>query len=93
MTAHARSFRKRSRSGRQEFQESLAASEQELDESQESFLGISLREFVHEWKYQALVLFKCCLLQPKVRLRLVTYFGTAEFIRCSSSARDAKGCA
>lgn len=28
--------------------------------------GLSLREFVHEFKYQTLVLFKCCLLQPKV---------------------------
>ena len=28
--------------------------------------GISLREFIHEFKHQTLVLFKCCLLQPKV---------------------------
>lgn len=28
--------------------------------------GLSLREFIHEFKYQTLVLFKCCLLQPKV---------------------------
>ena len=28
--------------------------------------GLSLRELIHEYKYQTLVLFKCCLLQPKV---------------------------
>jgi hypothetical protein len=28
--------------------------------------GISLREFIHEFKWQTLVLFKCALLQPKV---------------------------
>jgi hypothetical protein len=30
-------------------------------------LGLSLREMIHDFKYQTLVLFKCCLLQPKVR--------------------------
>ncbi len=29
-------------------------------------VGLSLREFIHEYKHQTLVLFKCCLLQPKV---------------------------
>lgn len=29
-------------------------------------IGLSLREFIHEYKHQTLVLFKCCLLQPKV---------------------------
>lgn len=28
--------------------------------------GISLRELIHEFKWQTLVLFKCALLQPKV---------------------------
>ena len=28
--------------------------------------GTSLRELIHEYKYQTLTLFKCCLLQPKV---------------------------
>ena len=32
-------------------------------------LGPSLREIVHEYKHQTLVLFKCCLLQPKVGAR------------------------
>ena len=31
--------------------------------------GISLRELIHEFKHQTLVLFKCCLLQPKVASR------------------------
>ncbi|KAG6313937.1 hypothetical protein E4U22_000483 [Claviceps purpurea] len=29
-------------------------------------LGMSLRELIHEFKWQALVLLKCCLLQPKM---------------------------
>lgn len=35
------------------------------------FLGLSLREMIHEFKYQTLVLFKCLLLQPKVCFSLV----------------------
>lgn len=34
-------------------------------------LGISLRELIHEFKWQTLVLFKCALLQPKVRRILI----------------------
>ncbi|TLS29540.1 hypothetical protein PpBr36_01348 [Pyricularia pennisetigena] len=53
------------------FQESLAedksrgrpASE---DEDKDTYLGLSLRELVREFKWQTLVLFKCCLLQPKM---------------------------
>lgn len=29
-------------------------------------LGMSLRELIHEFRWQTLVLLKCCLLQPKV---------------------------
>jgi hypothetical protein len=29
-------------------------------------LGLSLREMIHEFKHQTLVLFKCLLLEPKV---------------------------
>ncbi|MCJ1249502.1 late secretory pathway protein avl9 [Trapelia coarctata] len=47
-----------------EFQESLASSLQDADDEQ--YLGLSLREFIHEFKHQTLVLFKCCLLQPKM---------------------------
>jgi hypothetical protein len=31
-----------------------------------ALVGMSLREMVHEFKHQILVLFKCLLLQPKV---------------------------
>lgn len=52
------------------FQESLAeekvrGSLEEGDKDQ--YLGMSLRELIHEFKWQSLVLFKCALLQPKVR--------------------------
>ena len=33
----------------------------------EIYAGLCLREFVYEFKHQALVLFKCALLQPKVK--------------------------
>lgn len=36
------------------------------DREREQYVGLSLREIVHEFKYQTLVLFKCMLLQPKV---------------------------
>lgn len=56
------------------FQESLAdeksrgALKEEHD--RDLHLGMSLRELIHEFKWQTLVLLKCCLLQPKVsRLR------------------------
>ncbi|PQE29131.1 transporter Avl9 protein [Rutstroemia sp. NJR-2017a BBW] len=49
------------------FQESLAEEKKrgELGDREE-YLGMSLRELVREFKWQTLVLFKCCLLQPKV---------------------------
>ena len=51
------------------FQESLKEEkEREEEEDREEYLGMSLRELVREFKWQTLVLFKCCLLQPKVRL-------------------------
>ncbi|KAI9865856.1 MAG: late secretory pathway protein avl9 [Vezdaea acicularis] len=48
------------------FQESLADSLRGADDDRDQYLGLSLREFIHEFKYQTLVLFKCCLLQPKM---------------------------
>ena len=36
------------------------------EEDRDQYLGMSLRELVHEFKWQTLVLLKCCLLQPKV---------------------------
>lgn len=54
------------------FQESLADEKSkgilndQVDRDQ--YLGMSLRELIHEYKWQTLVLLKCCLLQPKVTL-------------------------
>jgi hypothetical protein len=52
------------------FQESLQEEKERgeglADEDREEYLGMSLRELVREFKSQTLVLFKCCLLQPKV---------------------------
>ena len=41
-------------------------------------LGISLRELIHEFKWQTLVLFKCCLLQPKVGFLLLWFLLSGE---------------
>ncbi|KAI1648644.1 transport protein Avl9-domain-containing protein [Daldinia loculata] len=52
------------------FQESLAEEKargqmnEEVDRDQ--YLGMSLRELVREFRWQTLVLLKCCLLQPKM---------------------------
>jgi hypothetical protein len=57
------------------FQESLADEKtkgvlnDQVDRDQ--YLGMSLRELIHEYKWQTLVLLKCCLLQPKVRSAFV----------------------
>ncbi len=52
------------------FQESLQEEKErgvgQAEEDREEYLGMSLRELVREFKSQTLVLFKCCLLQPKV---------------------------
>lgn len=51
------------------FQESLAEEEARgaLEMSRDDqYLGMSLRELIHEFKWQTLVLLKCCLLQPKM---------------------------
>jgi hypothetical protein len=39
------------------------------DDERDQFFGLSLREIIHQFKWQTLVLFKCLLLQPKVRPR------------------------
>ncbi|KAK4130535.1 hypothetical protein BT67DRAFT_464947 [Trichocladium antarcticum] len=41
------------------------------DEDRDQYLGLSLRELVREFRWQTLVLLKCCLLQPKM-----LFFGT-----------------
>lgn len=43
------------------------------EEDREEYLGMSLRELVREFKWQTLVLFKCCLLQPKVSFRVLVF--------------------
>jgi hypothetical protein len=50
------------------FTESLPQLLKNQEGQQDHYFGISLREFIHEFKWQTLVLFKCALLQPKVRL-------------------------
>ncbi|KAL8708858.1 MAG: hypothetical protein Q9220_006314 [cf. Caloplaca sp. 1 TL-2023] len=56
------------------FQESLSQPIQHTEDDREVYLGfnpspfvdgLSLRELIHEYKHQTLVLFKCILLQPK----------------------------
>ncbi|KAI0008590.1 transport protein Avl9-domain-containing protein [Xylariaceae sp. FL0662B] len=52
------------------FQESLAEEKErgQLNEEvdRDQYLGMSLRELVREFRWQTLVLLKCCLLQPKM---------------------------
>ena len=50
----------------QRFQESLVQDAQRSEEERDQYFGLSLRELVHTYKWQSLVLFKCLLLQPKV---------------------------
>jgi hypothetical protein len=50
-----------------DFQDSIAKSFRDQEEERDHFFGLGLRELIHEYKYQVLVLFKCLLLQPKVR--------------------------
>ncbi|KAF2668373.1 hypothetical protein BT63DRAFT_402249 [Microthyrium microscopicum] len=50
----------------QDFQESLAKSFKDLEEEKDQFFGMSLREMIHEFKFQTLVLFKALLLEPKM---------------------------
>ncbi|KAL8902836.1 MAG: hypothetical protein Q9207_004348 [Kuettlingeria erythrocarpa] len=50
----------------EKFQESLSTNLQDTEDERDLYLGLSLRELLHEYKYQTLVLFKCCLLQPKM---------------------------
>lgn len=53
--------------------------------------GLSLREMIHEFKYQTLVLFKCLLLQPKVCVSHVERSDPSDPVRCCSSVPDASG--
>lgn len=52
------------------FQDSLADEKERgllAEHDRDTYLGLSLREMIREFRWQALVLLKCCLLQPKVR--------------------------
>jgi hypothetical protein len=50
-----------------------------------SYPGLSLREMVHQFKHQILVLFKCLLLQPKVQsISFCLDFGFLIGSRCYS---------
>ena len=53
-------------SGIQSFQESLVHDAKNLDDERDQYFGLSLRELVHTFKWQTLVLLKGLLLQPKV---------------------------
>ncbi|KAF4551940.1 putative late secretory pathway protein AVL9 [Elsinoe fawcettii] len=55
----------------QSFQQSLAAGIEDHSDESDNLLGFSLREIMHTYKWQTLVLFKCLLLQPKM-----LFFGT-----------------
>ncbi|KAF2010305.1 LAlv9 family protein [Aaosphaeria arxii CBS 175.79] len=50
----------------QRFQESLPVFLKNQEGEMDHYFGISLRELIHEFKWQTLVLFKCALLQPKM---------------------------
>lgn len=50
----------------QRFQENLVHEAEQSEEERDQYFGLSLRELVHTYKWQTLVLFKCLLLQPKV---------------------------
>ncbi|CAO2653622.1 Nn.00g030330.m01.CDS01 [Neocucurbitaria sp. VM-36] len=64
----------------QRFQESLPQLLKNQEGQADHYFGISLREFIHEFKWQTLVLFKCTLLQPKHRTEAnkqqVLFFGS-----------------
>ncbi|RAL07197.1 putative Avl9 protein [Aspergillus homomorphus CBS 101889] len=53
------------------FREGLVISLKKDEDTKDHNLGLSLREMIHEFKYQTLVLFKALLLQPKM-----LFFGT-----------------
>ncbi|KAF2154078.1 hypothetical protein K461DRAFT_254242 [Myriangium duriaei CBS 260.36] len=55
----------------QGFQRSLAAGIEDQDNESDNLLSLSLREIIHTFKWQTLVLVKCLLLQPKM-----LFFGT-----------------
>lgn len=65
------------------------------DEERDQYFGLSLRELVHTYKWQTLVLFKCLLLQPKVNWHdgQIGDHKLTVHDRCCSLAHIAKRCA
>lgn len=55
----------------EDFQKSLYGISRVKDDERDQYVGLSLREMVHEYRQQTLILFKCALLQPKM-----LFFGT-----------------
>jgi hypothetical protein len=80
----------------QRFQESLPQLLKNQEGEMDHYFGISLRELIHEFKWQTLVLFKCALLQPKVcvLVGLKEVDGAcADGVRCSFLDPIVNGCA
>ncbi|KAK5132504.1 hypothetical protein LTR08_008888 [Meristemomyces frigidus] len=50
----------------QQFQANLAKGRMDQEDERDQYFGLGLRELVHTFKWQTLVLFKCLLLQPKM---------------------------
>ncbi|KAI6819847.1 hypothetical protein KC332_g9735 [Hortaea werneckii] len=50
----------------QQFQANLSKGRTETEDERDQYFGLSLRELLHQFKWQTLVLFKCLLLQPKM---------------------------
>lgn len=81
------------------FQESLKEEKERGQFSEEvdrdQYLGMNLRELVHEFRWQTLVLLKCCLLQPKVTAMepVDCRLGTNALVRCCFSVPGVSGCA
>lgn len=71
------------------FQESLADEKarglMHEDRDRDQYLGLSLRELVREFRWQTLVLLKCCLLQPKVPINSFPPAGASRmgWVACS----------
>lgn len=50
----------------QHFQESLVKDSTNHEDERDQLFGLSLRELIHTFKWQTLILLKAMLLQPKV---------------------------
>lgn len=79
------------------FQESLKEEKErgvgQGEEDREEYLGMSLRELVREFKWQTLLLFKCCLLQPKVSFISRCNVNETNGSRCYSLEVGVRDCA